>query len=213
VPRSSWAADANRVTDDKPLRLAQNDGQNLYALWQQIQTLEQQVRQLRGKNQMLEHQIKRNRENRKRMYEDLDKRIAALEGGDNAGADNEAAKDAYRAAFDKLRDNKYAEAVSGFEAFLDQYPDSAYNDNAWYWLGQARYVQGDLSGALDALNTLMEQFPDSDKLSSALFRIGVIEQAQGKNDKARAAFEKVITDYADSDSADRARKKLQEMGS
>src|SRR5699024_3397191 len=119
---------------------------------------------------------------------------------------------AYRAAFDKLRANKYAEAVSGFEAFLDQYPDSAYNDNAWYWLGQGRYVQGDLSGALDALNTLMEQFPDSDKLSSALFRIGIIEQAQGKNDKARAAFEKVITDYADSDSADRARKKLQEMG-
>lgn len=213
LPRPALAADTSRASHGaEPLRLAQNDGQNLYALWQQIQSLQHEVRQLRGKNQMLEHQIQRNTENRKRMYQQLDDRITALEGGGAATADQEAVKKAYLAAFGKLRDKKYADASSSFAAFVKQYPDNSYSDNAWYWLGQARYVQGNLDGALSALQTVTEKFPESDKAPSALYRIGVIEQTQGKADKARSTLSKIIRNYADSDSADRAREKLKAMG-
>lgn len=210
-PRPAQAA--GPAADSAPILLAQNTGTNLFALLQDIQRLRRQVRQLRGEIQSLRHQIKRNRRSRQRMYQRLDKRITALEqGGIAAGASKAEIKQAYLAAFDQLRNSKYDAAIASLEAFVGKYPDNSYSDNAWYWLGQARYVQGDLTGAMKALQTLTRRFPDSKKMPSALFRIGVIEHTEGKVDKARAIFRRIVKQYPDSDSAAMARQRLQDMG-
>src|SRR5699024_6337530 len=149
-----------------------------------------------------------------RMYQDLDNRLTALEkGGSATSADKEVIKQSYMAAFEQLRNGKYDAAISDFEAFVKKYADdSSYGDNARYWLGQARYVQGDLSGAMEALQTMTKRFPKSSKLPSALFRMGVIEQAEVKTDKASAMFQRIVSQYPDSESADMARQRLQDMG-
>lgn len=188
-----------------------NAGANVFALYQQIQQLQQQVRQLRGRIQMLEHRIKRNSRIRQRMYQKLDKRLTALENSISAGANKKQIKSAYLAAFEKLRKGQYNAAIDRFEAFVKKYPKSSYSDNAWYWLGQARYVIGDLGDALKALQTVTRKFPKSSKMPSTLFRIGVIKQSQGKTDKARAIYQRIISQYPDSDSADMASKRLNDI--
>src|SRR5699024_8123809 len=133
----------------------------MFKLLQDVQRLREQVRRLRGEVETLKYQIQRGQDSRQRMYQQLDERLSALEPGGGsgdaaAGSGNEAqhkpgADQAYKAAFDKLRNGKYNAAISGFEDFVEQYPNSTKTADALYWLGQARYVQGDLSGASDAL--------------------------------------------------------------
>lgn len=213
MPRPALAGDAGsaRVLPDR-LMLAQNSGPNLFPLLQDIQRLRRQVRQLRGKIQMLEHRIQRNTQSRKRMYQRLDKRLTALEqGGASKKASKEEIKKTYLAAFEKLRNGQYDAAIKALAAFTREYPDSTYTDNAWYWLGQARYVQGDLSGATTALRTVINDFPKSGKMASSLLRLGIIQQTLGKTNKARATFQRITHDYPNSGSADKARGRLQKM--
>jgi len=217
----------------RPLPAAQDDQKpSQFSLLQDIQQLKKEIRKLRGRNEALEHQIERNRESRKKMYEDLDERLQKLEtkaglgdaentqqvtelasgtGDSSAGTNENEAKQAYEAAFDQLRDGEYDGAITGFEAFVEKYSDSSYIDNAWYWLGQARYVQGDLSDALTALQQVVDKYPDSGKMPSTLFRMGMIQQTLDKPDRARKTFARILDDYPDSESADRARQRLQDM--
>lgn len=212
-PRPALAGDSGSASVlPNRLMLAQNSGANLFSLLQDVQRLRRQVRQLRGKIQMLEHRIRRNKKSRQRMYQRLDKRLTALEQGGKSKASKEEIKSTYLAAFEKLRNGQYNAAIKALETFTQKHPDSAYTDNAWYWLGQARYVQGDLSGATAALKTVIKDFPKSPKMPSSLFRLGVIQQTLGKTDKARSTFQRIIRDYPDSGSADSARGRLQGMG-
>lgn len=210
------AQSAEQSIDTSPVLLAQNTNSRMFSLLQDVQRLREQVRRMRGQVQTLEHQIKRNRESQQRMYQELDERLTALENGGTAKGGNKASKaeikESYLAAFDLLRNGKYNAAIGSFEQFNQKYPDNSYSDNALYWLGQARYVQGDLSGAMKALQKLEKKYPESSKLPSALFRIGVIKETVGKTSDAQAIFKSVIKDYPDSESAAMARKRLQKMG-
>lgn len=212
-PSPTFAAtSADSVTPPQRLLLAQNSGTRLFALLQDIQRLQEQVRHLRGRIQMLEHQIQRNSKIRQRMYQKLEQRLAALaQGGTGTTAGKQQIKNAYTAAFKKLRNGKYSAAIKAFESFVEKYPDNSYSDNAWYWLGQARYVQGDLNGAMAALQMVTSKYPESRKMSSTLFRMGVIQQTQGETSTARATFKRLIQAYPDSESAAMARQRLNEM--
>lgn len=215
-PLARPAQAADQTVKTSPIVLAQNTNNRLFSLLQDVQQLRDQVRRMRGKIQMLRHQIERNRESRKRMYQELDKRLTALEGGEVAGDKTSKAskgeiKKAYLAAFEQLRNGEYNAAIASFEQFAQKYGQNSYSDNALYWLGQARYVQGDLSGAMKALQKLKNKFPESKKLPSALFRIGVIKQTEGKVAAARATFERVIKTYPDTESAGMAKQRLQKM--
>lgn len=206
---------ASQGAGSAPIRLAQNGNSNMFGLLQDIQRLREQVRRLRGEVESLKYQIQRNQDNRQRMYQQLDGRLTALEGGGavagsggGAPVDKAGAGKAYQAAFGSLRDGKYNAAISGFEAFVKKYPNSEQTDEALYWLGQARYVQGDLSGASSALQQMIKQFPQSAKVPSALLRIGVIQQTVGKAKQAKATFQRIIDNYPDSESASKARQHL-----
>lgn len=212
LPRQSQAADGDYwASNGQAVMVAQNGGPNLFALMQDIQRLQGQIRHLRGRIQTLQHRIQHNNQIRKRMYQKLDKRITALEKGGGTKVSKKAVKKAYLAAFKKLRDGQYNAAIDGFQSFIQKYPNNSYSDNAWYWLGQARYVQGNLGGALQALQTVTKKFPKSDKMPSTLFRIGVIKNTQGKASDARAIFKRIISNYPDSDSANMARGRLKDM--
>lgn len=227
LPRPAHAAESDRAARNAgPLTLAQNTaGSNLFVLLQDIQRLQDQVRDLRGQIDALQYQIRQNEQGQRELYQNLDQRITALErGGAAAGSApsatrgtvaaqaNPAVESAYLAAFDELKKGRYDAAINALQAFLQQYPETAYSDNAWYWLGEARYVQRDLSGALTALQTVVNRYAASPKVGSALYRIAVIQEEQGQTTNARATLERILAEYPNSDSAGLARQRLQAMG-
>lgn len=114
----------------------------------------------------------------------------------------------YSASFSQLKTQHYDEAIRGFRAMLDQYPQGNYADNAWYWMGEAYYVKHDLNSSLQSFQSLLDRFPASPKVPDALLKVGLINIDLKKNEQGRAVLQRVVREFPNSKAADVARSKL-----
>lgn len=126
-------------------------------------------------------------------------------------ASPEAEKAAYDQGFQSLKDLKYADAAEQFTAFVKQYPNSEYADNAQYWLGESYYVTRNYDIALEAFQRLLRDYPDSPKVPDALLKIGYTHYELKQWDQARAALEQVQQQYPDTTLARLAGSRLRSM--
>ena len=121
-------------------------------------------------------------------------------------------RDAYRDAFDLLKQRKYPQAVEAFNDLLRRYPQGQYSENARYWLGETYYVQRNYAAALAEFDRLVQQSPASPKVPGAMLKIGYIQYDQAAYDQARAALQQVVRQYPDSTEARLAKSRLERMG-
>lgn len=226
--------DADRMAElEKSLS---SQGASLLA--QDVAELKAEVRELRGLIEQLTHQVDKMQQGQGMLYEDLDKRLQALEaraaspvpsslmpatpdtalppeGGavqDFPGpvnAENEQAE--YLAAFELLQQGKTAEAVASFQGFLDRYPRGAYAGNALYWLGEAHYVNKNYQESLVAFGRLVQAHPDSQKIPGARLKIGFIHYETRNFGEARTVLEQVQSDYPETNVSTLAAERLEQM--
>ncbi|MDA3920143.1 MAG: tol-pal system protein YbgF [Salinisphaera sp.] len=206
----------------QPYLVAQNNnGPNLFSLFQQIQTLQQQVRDLQGQVDTLQHKLKQSEQGQRDLYQNLDKRLSKLEGGDAGSQSNDDGSNAnvapdvqsaYMDGFNKLKNGHYDAAITSFKSFVSQHPETSLSDKAWYWLGEAYYVQQDLGNSRKAFETVVNRFANSPKVPASLYKIALIQAAQNQIDNAKSTLQRVISQYPSSDSAALARQKLQALG-
>ncbi len=214
------------------------NNQLMYELLNRIERLEQEIRQLRGDQEVYRYR-----------YDELSHRLQALEGGHPApdrpqarikpipdsipiiGLEpaspiitepnvlsrpkqppqplSDAEQTAYDNAFAHLREGQYPQAIIKFEDFLRDYPNNTLTSNAYYWLGQAYYVNRDFKNARDAFLVLGSRYPDSDKLSDTLLKLGYSYEELGDRNKARQVYEKLKQNYPNSRAATLAGPRLQ----
>lgn len=122
-----------------------------------------------------------------------------------------AEKLAYNSAYDQLADGKIQDSISSFDAFLTQYPDGPFSDNAWYWQGEAMYAQREFDKALRNFNVVINAFPDSPKVPDARLKIGFAFYEKQQYEQARAMLTGVQDDYPGRSASVLARTRLQEM--
>lgn len=218
------------------------NGDVLFNLYQDVQQLRKDVRSLRGEIQEVRHKLQQRKKRQRDLYVSLNKRLKALEqklgmkavsggsssavGGQSAQSSSKQtdknkqdsrrkqnAKKAYNKAFATLSAGKFAKAETAFEQFVQSNPHSEYTDNAWYWLGNTRYIARDYETAIKALQHVSDDFPNSNKMPAAIYKIGVIRNEQGKMERARTKLQEVIQTYPKSNAADLARKQLDAMKS
>ncbi|EWH11038.1 TPR domain-containing protein [Catenovulum agarivorans DS-2] len=119
-------------------------------------------------------------------------------------------------AYDKavnlvLKDKLYDKAIPEFRAFITQFPNSIYQPNAHYWLGQLLFTKGEFADAEKSFETVVEQYPNSNKRADAIFKLAMVAQKQGDKTKAKAKYEQVISQYPDSTSAKLAAGRLNDL--
>lgn len=201
--------------------------QSLLDLSQRIEASQNEVRNLRGRLDELQHNVTGSENQQREMYADVDRRLSALEGGAATAAAASASnarpgglpvpqgddRANYQAAFDLLKDGKYADAANGFRQFLSTFPTSALADNAQYWLGEAHYVTKQYPEALKAFRTVVEKYPDSRKMPDALLKIGYCNYEMKNWAEARASLDQVVRQYADTTAARLAGQRLDKMKS
>jgi tol-pal system protein YbgF len=196
--------------------------QSLLDLAQQIQSLQTELRALRGDLEELRHATDGVKNQQRDLYTDLDRRIQTLEKSaapavsDASGANPlplPAGSDRanYQVAFDLLKSGQYAKATASFQQFLAAFPDSALADNAQYWLGESYYVTKNYVDALKAFRRLVEKYPNSRKLPDAWLKVGYCQYELQAVGPAREALNKVKRDFPDSSAAAEADKRLQKM--
>jgi tol-pal system protein YbgF len=118
---------------------------------------------------------------------------------------------AYDAAFDLFRRSRTLDSTYAFVAFLRSYPQSPLADDAWYWLGQSRYIMGEFNDALVAMSTVLQYFPKSPRLPSARLKIGYIYYELGEDAKARQFLNALSQDFSGHPAAVLARTRLEKM--
>jgi len=139
---------------------------------------------------------------------------AALEGNNPeiaSSKDLAVEKAAYSKAYDSLASGNGDEAVAGFEAFLREYPDGAYADNAWYWQGEARYSQREFEEAIKLFESVVSLFPESQKVPDARLKIAYALYEQQRYTESRAELAAVVKDYPGRAAGTLASKRLAEM--
>lgn len=200
--------------------------QSLVRLAQQADSLQAQIRDLRGQIEDLQNANQALRKQQHDFYTDLDRRVTALEhgsapAGSSAGSGSggetgepgvtSTQQSVYGQAFDALKAGSYSVAISGFQDFLNQYPASPLAPNAEYWLGEAHYVNHDFAAAESAFQAVLDKWPSSSKAPDAMLDLGNTQLAQGKNAKGRATLRQVASQYAGTDAANRAQARLKQL--
>ena len=117
----------------------------------------------------------------------------------------------YDRALEQLKEGRYAEASSAFQAFLDKYPGSSYADNAQYWLGEVYYVTREFQPALSEFGKVIEAYPDSTKIADAKLKIGYIQYELKDWKKARDMLRQVVQDLPGTTTARLAQERLDRM--
>lgn len=118
------------------------------------------------------------------------------------------AKEAYEAAFLKLRSGQYQSSLEAFNRFLKWYPKDDLADNAQYWIGELHYVQKDYPSALQAFNTVLVDWPESSKVPACLLKIGFAFYELGDMEHARASLTRLIADHPTSNAVSMAKQRL-----
>ncbi len=102
---------------------------------------------------------------------------------------------AYDAAFDLLKDSRYSEAITAFQALMGTFPAGALVDDAQYWIGEALYVTRDFEGALGAFENVVLRYPNSQRVPEAMLKVGYIQYEMGDKEQARQTLSEVIARY------------------
>lgn len=128
-----------------------------------------------------------------------------------AAGDPALEESSYQKAFDLLMQGRYADARSGFQAFLAAYPASRLAGNAQYWLGESNYVTRDFDTALADFAKVIDLYPQSTKVADAKLKSGFIHYEQKRWAEARNTLQSVVDDYPGSTAARLAAQRLQRM--
>ncbi|HEX6929815.1 MAG TPA: tol-pal system protein YbgF [Gammaproteobacteria bacterium] len=189
------------------------DSGSMVKLLAEIEGVQNELRELRGQVETLRYDLDGMRQRQRDVYLDLDRRLQALESGSGGGAAPASGndRDAYQAGFSLLREARYEEAKEAFQAFIDNYPESALVPNAWYWLGEVNYVNKDFESAVGQFRKVVEEFPQSSKAPDAWLKLGYCHYELGQWDKAREALQSVARQYPEDPAAGLASERLERM--
>lgn len=118
---------------------------------------------------------------------------------------------AYKQAYDDLRNGRTTQSIEEFKAYLSTNPSGPLSGNAQYWLGEAYRINQDFSSSRAAFTKVLESYPDSPKVPDALLKLGYIEIDLNNKPKAGEYLNRVINDYPNTNAARMAAKKLQSI--
>jgi len=136
---------------------------------------------------------------------------ASAVAGAQVAVDPQAEQQAYRQAFDVLKEGRYEDSIAAFTRFFQRYPDGQYADNAVYWMGEANYVLRRFPQAIESFNRVLSQYPDSPKLADAMLKIGFSHYEMKDWPEARRILEDLVKHFPASTATQLAKNRLHKM--
>lgn len=109
----------------------------------------------------------------------------------------------YRKSFAAYASGDYDRAIEGFELFVENFPESRYAGNAYYWLGESYFSRQDYSKAISAFRSLAEEFPQSSKVPEGLFKVALSYSRMDQPEQAEQVMQILRERYPKSRAAQR----------
>lgn len=131
--------------------------------------------------------------------EEAEQIAQVAQSGDNSVSED--VQKAYESAFSHVQARRFDEAITAFQGFVDQYPDSSLTPNGYYWLGELYAANDALATAEEAFNHVVNEYSDSRKVPDALYKLGLLKARQGETDRSRELLTRVTEEYPQSNAA------------
>ncbi|HTR36783.1 MAG TPA: tetratricopeptide repeat protein [Bryobacteraceae bacterium] len=124
------------------------------------------------------------------------------------------AETTYSNAYRDYIGGKYDLAQQEFVDYLKYFPNTQFDANAQYYLGQIYYQKKDYLNAVQAFDAVLEQYADNNRTPDSHYFKAMSLMSLGKNDSAAQEFRDVYSRYLESepDLAAKAKARLKEMG-
>lgn len=117
----------------------------------------------------------------------------------------------YQRAFGLFQARKWSDANLAFQQFVDAHPSHEYADNAYYWMGECYYAQGEYTLAIGEFQKVPELYPGGNKVPDALLKIGLSYVSVENRKNAEKTFRQLVDAYPQSDAATIGRRKLEQV--
>ena len=122
--------------------------------------------------------------------------IETVVSGAGTSANSEEQQSLQR-AIKQIDEQQYDQATRVLIALLRSNPHSTIADEAWFWLGEARYLLGAFSEAVEAFETLLLYFADSHFAPNAKLKLGLTQVELRQFEAARATFNALLSEKVD----------------
>lgn len=196
---------------------------SLLDLLTQIESLNQELRRLRGQNEELEHNLQDAKNRQKDFYVDLDARLRHFEAAEAApqsapaqkAADKSIAEDmtevegsAYEVVYAYYKAANYKKVLESSREFLGKFPDSSHVPNVHYLMGDAYFSLDDFKKSIASYQQVVSKYENSPNVPDAWLNIAACQQQLKDLVSARKTFKLVMTKYPDSKAAKKAKQRL-----
>jgi tol-pal system protein YbgF len=209
-------ADVNRL---KGMSASGGDRTRVADLGAELQALREEIAQLEGRIEVVEHQSASALEEARAARQQSYSGPAQPGGGEpppgEAGDESASAElRAYREAYAAWRSDDHQACIDRFREFLQTHPSSEYADDASFWMADCYFKQGDYKTAILRFDDVAGRYPQSEKAPDALYRQGEALLRLGPNygRAAEKAFRRVVEQYPDSPRAAQAKGQLELLG-
>jgi len=236
---TSGDADTNsntQMADTNDNAAMQNLPPSELQLYNQLQQVQQQMRDLQGQLEVQGHQIQVLQQTQTSAKQDAPQVAmpvqtitpaqvsGATESKTNASTSaasqtptTQKAKQSldeqalYQQGYQSLVDKKYGQAQAEMQDYIQKYPKGEYAANAYYWSGELYLISGDSTNAMTQFQSVVTKFGNSGKAADAMLKIGYIYYTEQQYNKAESQLQKLVKDYPSSSSAELAKQKLAMM--
>jgi len=133
--------------------------------------------------------------------------------GKTIGEDDQESKavEMYNKSLSLFKEERYEQAMEGFEAFLDEFPESELADNAQFWTAECLMALERYKQAILAYQDVIKEYPKGNKVPNAMFRQAIAFLEIDDQPSAEIVLQKVVKQFPDSAEAETARTKLKTL--
>ena len=198
-------------------------GGGLADMQNQIETLKQEVANLKGDLEVAQHNLDSMQTRQKDLYIDTDTRLRRIEGGaanpSNAAPANtptqplaeERDAKAFADANTLSQSAKHKEAFTAFDAFLKDYPTSKLVADALYGMGYSQFALKNYKSSIATQQKVIDLHPDSPKVPDAMFNMANGQIQLGQVGSAKKTLRDLVAKYPDAAVSSSAQKRLKSL--
>jgi tol-pal system protein YbgF len=179
----------------------------------QIESLNQELRRLRGQNEELEHNLQDAKNRQKDFYVDLDARMRHFEAAEAAAqsASSDVAaieSSAYEVIYAYYKAANYEKVLESSRDFLKKFPDSSHTPNVHYLMGDAYFSLDDFKKSIASYQVIVSKYETSPNVPDAWLNIAACQQKLKDLASAKKTLKLLIAKFPDSKAAKKAKQRL-----
>ena len=194
--------------------------ESLELLYQKIETLEQEIKNLRNLLEENSILVDRSLDLQQQRYLDLDARILEISklkteyipiSGDDDLVPVQEETDLYKQALTLFEESRYAEALEIFSEIIISYPDGSFAPEAYFWSGELFLAQEMFEDAKISYQNVANQFPDHQRSQDSLFKLAEIYRIEGDLESAISLYDRVINEFPDTGASQLSKKSKENL--